>query len=162
MPGRENASMQQTRLSGRLRSNSQALKGILASPAVADFCCGMGGLSLAATQLGMRVVVGVDTNATAVRTFENNFSAAKAIEGSVRSSNVLKRCSELLRPLNGHSAPFVIVSGPPCQGFSAAGSRNPADPRNQILVAVARAVVELKPHCALIENVSMVLADKYE
>lgn len=161
MPGRENASKQQTRLSGRLRSNSQALKGILASPAVADFCCGMGGLSLAATQLGMRVVVGVDTNATAIRTFGNNFSTAKAIEGSVRSLNVLKRCSELLRPLNGHSAPFVIVSGPPCQGFSAAGSRNPADPRNQVLVAVARAVVRMKPLCALFENVSMVLADKH-
>ncbi len=43
-----------------------------------------------------------------------------------------------------------------------AGSRNPADPRNQILVAVARAIVELKPSCALVENVSMVLAGQYK
>ncbi len=121
----------------------------------------MGGLSLAASQLGMRVVVGVDLGATSIRTFGKNFPAAEAVEGSVRSEKVLQRCSQLLRPLNGRSAPSVIVSGPPCQGFSAAGSRNPSDPRNQILVAVARAVVELKPRCALLENVSTVLDSKH-
>jgi DNA (cytosine-5)-methyltransferase 1 len=55
----------------------------------------------------------------------------------------------------------VILSGPPCQGFSAAGSRNPKDRRNKVLVAVAHAIAELQPACALIENVSMVLAEKH-
>ncbi len=130
-------------------------------PAVADLCCGMGGLSLAATQLGMRVLVGVDVNATVVRTFVNNFPEAKVLEGSITSRKVIERCSLELTPLNGKSSPFVILSGPPCQGFSAAGPRNAADPRNQVFVAVARAVVQLKPHCALLENVSMLLADKH-
>ena len=122
--------------------------GSITQPVVADFCSGMGGLSLAAQQLGMQIVAGVDLNAAALRTFKKNFPAAEAIEGSVRSPKILKRCAELF----GNS-PSVVISGPPCQGFSVAGSRDPADPRNQVLVAVARAIVNLTPNCALIENV---------
>jgi len=126
---------------------------------VGDLCSGMGGLSLAARQLGMRVVVGVDTNATAVRTFEKNFPEAVAIEGSIRSSRIIDRCAKLLRTPDG--GPSIVVSGPPCQGFSVAGSRDPSDPRNQILMAVARDIVTLAPDCALVENVSAVLAEEH-
>jgi DNA (cytosine-5)-methyltransferase 1 len=128
-----------------------------AAPLVADLCCGMGGLSLAASSLGMRVTVGVDVNAQAVRTFSKNFPDAEFVEGSVRSSKVLRRCAELLETADGFP---IVVSGPPCQGFSIAGSRDPVDPRNQIFTAVARAIAQLNPHCALVENVSMVLAKK--
>ncbi len=126
---------------------------------VADLCSGMGGMALAARQLGMQIVVGVDSNATAVRTFSKNFPEAQSIEGSIRSSRIIDRCVPLLmRPDGG---PSVVISGPPCQGFSVAGSRDPFDPRNQILMAVARAIATLKPDCALVENVSTVLADKH-
>ncbi len=132
------------------------------SPAVVDLCCGMGGLSLAAQQLGMRIVAGVDLNAAALKTFKNNFPDAEPFEGSVRATTILDRCAELLKPFNGSSPPSIVVSGPPCQGFSMAGPRDPVDPRNQIIVAVARAITKLKPSCALIENVSMVLAEQHE
>lgn len=128
---------------------------------VADLCCGMGGLSLAAQDLGMHVVAGIDLNASALRTFEKNFPTAIALEGSVRSSIILDRCLALLKPDDHPDSASIIVSGPPCQGFSVAGSRNPSDPRNQILVAVARAIVHLQPTCALIENVSTVLAEEH-
>jgi DNA (cytosine-5)-methyltransferase 1 len=118
----------------------------------------MGGLSLAARALGMKVAVGVDVNTQAARTFGKNFPDAEFVEGSVRSSKTLKRCAELLASPN---AVPIVVSGPPCQGFSVAGSRDPVDPRNQILVAVARAIVHLKPHCALVENVASVLTTKH-
>jgi len=131
------------------------------SPLVVDLCCGMGGLSLAARNLGMRIVAGVDVNDHAARTFTKNFPEAEFVQGSVRSLKALRRCSELLEQFNGVSAPSIVVSGPPCQGFSVAGSRDPVDPRNQILVAVARAVNQLQPHCALIENVSAVLTQRH-
>lgn len=120
----------------------------------------MGGLSLAARDLGMRIVVGVDADAKAERTFRNNFPQAEFLQGSVRSLKLLRRSSELLNA-TGALAPLIVVSGPPCQGFSAAGSRDPVDPRNQILVAVARAISHLRPYCALVENVSTVLGQKY-
>jgi DNA (cytosine-5)-methyltransferase 1 len=129
--------------------------------AVVDLCSGLGGLSLAAKNLGMRVVAGVDMNSSALKTFGKNFPDAKAIGGSVRSKTVLAECASLLKPFKAAGKSTVILSGPPCQGFSAAGTRDPADPRNQVLVAVARAISKLEPTCALIENVSMVLADKH-
>jgi DNA (cytosine-5)-methyltransferase 1 len=128
---------------------------------VLDLCCGMGGLSLAAQQLGMRIVAGVDTDVSVLRTFEQNFCQATVIRGSVRAPTVLAKCRELLEATGCGDSPVVVLSGPPCQGFSAAGSRRSSDPRNQILPAVARAIVKLQPSCALIENVSMILAEKH-
>lgn len=133
----------------------------LEEPVVADLCCGMGGLSLSARELGMRVVLGVDIDAHAGRTFQKNFPDAQFLQGSVRSAPVLARCLKVLEPLQRAGHPFVLLSGPPCQGFSVAGPRDPADPRNQILMAVARAIASLKPECAFVENVSMVLAETH-
>src|SRR5476651_1105096 len=67
-----------------LASFHAKFNGSITQPVVADFCSGMGGLSLAAQQLGMQIVAGVDLNAAALRTFKKNFPAAEAIEGSVR------------------------------------------------------------------------------
>jgi site-specific DNA-cytosine methylase len=63
---------------------------------IADLCCGMGRLSVAARDMGMRVVAGADVNPSAVRTFSKNFPEAEASEGSVRSRSVLERCRTLL------------------------------------------------------------------
>lgn len=128
---------------------------------VVDLCCGMGGLSVAAREMGMRVVAGVDVNPSAIRTFSKNFPEAKAIEGSVRSRTVLAQCRALLDGDSDGKRLSVVLSGPPCQGFSMAGSRDPKDRRNKVLVAVAHAIAKLQPDCALIENVSTVLAEKH-
>lgn len=130
-------------------------------PRVIDLCCGLGGLSLASRQIGMTVVAGVDLNTNALKTFRKNFPEAEAIEGSIRSKKILAHCIDLLK-MSKEKTPSVIVSGPPCQGFSMAGPRKPKDPRNQILIAAARAIAELQPDCALIENVSMVLAPEHD
>lgn len=124
---------------------------------VVDLCCGMGGLSVAAREIGMRVVAGVDLNLNALKTFGRNFPEAEAIEGSVQSGTVLKRCRSLL----DGGGMRIVLSGPPCQGFSMAGSRDPKDRRNRVLVAVARSIAKIQPDCALIENVSTVLAEKH-
>lgn len=58
---------------------------------VVDLCCGMGGLSVAARELEMAVVAGVDLNRSALRTFAKNFPQAEAIGGSVLSRTVYQR-----------------------------------------------------------------------
>ncbi len=134
---------------------------LLAKPRVGDLCCGMGGMSLAAAQLDLDVVVGVDNNAEAIRTFGKNFGGAIALQGSIRSRAVLDQCALLLKPQDKPAALSIILSGPPCQGFSDAGSRDPADPRNRVFNAVARAIAELQPDCALVENVAALLSEKH-
>ena len=119
----------------------------------------MGGLSLAAKQLGLHVAAAVDTAGTALKTFGRNFPNAVTIEGTIGGSKAMESCVEALRPYP--RAPLIIVSGPPCQGFSAAGTRDPSDKRNKVFLAVARAITALQPACALVENVATLLSDKH-
>lgn len=131
------------------------------APKVLDLCSGLGGLSLAARQLGMHLVAAVDTEPQALRTFAKNFVDARAIEGSVGGKTVLEKCRAALRESGAAITPLIIVSGPPCQGFSAAGSRKANDKRNKVLLAVARAIKVLRPRCALLENVDALLDEKH-
>jgi DNA (cytosine-5)-methyltransferase 1 len=47
----------------------------------------------------------------------------------------------------------VLLAGPPCQGFSAAGSRRPDDPQNQLFGHVARLARQLGADYVVLENV---------
>lgn len=49
--------------------------------------------------------------------------------------------------------PTVVIGGPPCQGFSSAGMRNPNDARNTLVGEFARLVARLKPAAFVFENV---------
>jgi len=51
----------------------------------------------------------------------------------------------------------VLVAGPPCQGFSTLGKRNPADPRNRLSLHVADWARELRPKVVVVENVAAFL-----
>lgn len=130
-------------------------------PLVVDLCCGMGGISLAAKQLKMTVATGVDTEPAATRTYQENFPSAVTLTGSVRSTSVIVECKAIIERERKEHQDTVVVSGPPCQGFSVAGPRDPNDPRNQILLAVARFIVAVRPRCAMIENVARILDDNH-
>jgi len=132
-----------------------------ACPVVVDLCSGLGGISLAARQLGMRIAAGVDLTKDALRTFNKNFPEAESIEGTVTGSNAIEECSKAITARRTTGAPLIIVSGPPCQGFSAAGPRDPKDKRNKVFLGVARMIAALKPDCALVENVQMLLAEQH-
>lgn len=47
----------------------------------------------------------------------------------------------------------LLVGGPPCQGFSAAGRRDPSDPRNSLFKSYLKFVELLRPRIVLVENV---------
>lgn len=47
----------------------------------------------------------------------------------------------------------VVIGGPPCQGFSWLGKRDPDDDRNKLWLRYAQAVAEVRPAYFLIENV---------
>lgn len=130
-------------------------------PLIIDLCCGLGGISLAARQLGMRIAAGVDLTSEALRTFACNFPEADAIETTVAGKRAVECCRFALARRKLANEPLVVVSGPPCQGFSAAGTRDPKDRRNNVLLAVARAIVALEPACALVENVQTLLSKKH-
>ena len=64
---------------------------------------------------------------------------------------------------------YVVLGGPPCQGFSICGSRDIQDKRNDLLLETIRFIEGLKPKVFLIDRifwllvgVSKVFADEYE
>jgi DNA (cytosine-5)-methyltransferase 1 len=46
-----------------------------------------------------------------------------------------------------------VAGGPPCQGFSVAGRRDPDDPRNNLVFEFCRLVLEIHPRSMMFENV---------
>ncbi len=48
----------------------------------------------------------------------------------------------------------LIVGGPPCQGFSTAGKRNPNDPRNRMAEQYLQVIKFVQPRFIVIENVA--------
>jgi DNA (cytosine-5)-methyltransferase 1 len=54
----------------------------------------------------------------------------------------------------------LVVGGPPCQGFSYAGSRKIEDARNSLVFDFARLCVEMQPRSLCMENVPGILSMK--
>ncbi len=48
----------------------------------------------------------------------------------------------------------ILLAGPPCQGFSTLGKRDPNDPRNRLSLVVADWACALRPSIVVVENVA--------
>lgn len=115
----------------------------------ADIFSGCGGLSLGLERSGMRVCVAVDNDATVRETYEINHRGAKMIVSDVRTvagNDLLKRTPA--RRLD------VLAGCAPCQGFSSLTSKHRReDPRNLLVLELARLVRETDPAVVIMENV---------
>src|SRR5207244_7872599 len=78
-----------------------------------------------------------------------NVPGAEAIKLDITDKEA---AGAVIKRLRGRR-PRVVIAGPPCQGFSRAGPRDPDDPRNGVLGAAVRMAVELDPEIIVIENV---------
>lgn len=124
---------------------------------VVDLFSGAGGLSYGFEKAGMNVLLGIDHDEDAVNTFAKNHKKAKALCADmtkVSVAEVKKLCSD--------KKIHVIVGGPPCQGFSMAGKRQPNDPRNSLFREFIRIVNGIRPDVCVMENVRGLLSMKTE
>ena len=117
---------------------------------VLDLFCGVGGLSSGFEQIqDFQVVGGVDLLGDRLDTFSLNHATANAYGQDIRSI-----ATDVLDDENPR--PYVIVGGPPCQGFSSIRPfRNVdwADPRNNLAEEFCRIVNDLRPEWVVFENV---------
>lgn len=124
-------------------------------PTVIDLFCGAGGMSHGFINENFRVLLGVDCNESAIRTFSKNHRNAKTICADMKTVSVPR-----IRKTIGKSKIDVVIGGPPCQGFSMAGKRIPNDPRNSLFREYLRIVKGLKPGVFVMENVRGLLSMK--
>lgn len=118
---------------------------------VLDLFSGAGGLSRGFLDAGFDVVLGVDFDKTALKTFEKNHAGSKSMQLDLFNHDNINKIEEYL---NKNDIKIdVLVGGPPCQGFSLAGPRNIKDKRNTLYTAMVEVASRLKPQAVILENV---------
>jgi len=114
-----------------------------------DLFAGCGGLSLGIKQAGFNKLADVEILDHAMDTLKFNFPESKHYHGDIAHFNPIDYT-------NGNNV-HLVVGGPPCQGFSVAGKRNPKDIRNELFREYHRVVKELNPYFFILENVPGIL-----
>ena len=126
-----------------------------------DVFAGCGGLSLGLMQAGCQGIFAIERNPLAFDTFRHNLIDGKHYQfnwptwlptKAMSIEDLLKNHADSLEKLKG--TVDVLVGGPPCQGFSVAGKRDPDDPRNKMIDQYFLLIEKLAPRFLVIENVS--------
>ena len=117
-----------------------------------DLFSGAGGLSCGLVEAGWTPLASVEILAPAVQTYKGNFEKKfhdHIVSGDIREQAVKQ---ELYDSVKGKKID-LIVGGYPCQGFSLAGYRVVADPRNSLYLEMLKIVDHLQPDFIVMENV---------
>lgn len=113
-----------------------------------DIFSGAGGLSLGAEMAGLKISTAIEIDPSAAKTFVRNHKGAKVLQGDIQKIHP--------ETLNKDNKPlFVIMGGPPCQGFSMSNTRtrNMTNQKNFLFLEFVRFVQELRPEWFVLENV---------
>jgi len=126
-----------------------------------DLFAGCGGLSLGLVNAGFKGVFAIEKTPDAFSTFIYNLKNKDKKDSfnwpswlpcrSMTTLELLENYKDKLKALEGTIS--LITGGPPCQGFSLAGLRNPEDPRNRLTEEYIELVSIIKPKFLLLENV---------
>lgn len=118
-----------------------------ARPAVVDLFGGAGGMGVGFQRAGFRVALAVEQDRNAAQTYRLNNPGVYVLEFDIARLEAAD-----IKRIIGRN-PTAICAGPPCQSFSAAGSRLSKDPRHHLFQHVLRVARRLKPKFIVIENV---------
>lgn len=116
-----------------------------------DLFSGAGGLSRGFYDAGYDVVLGVDFDEAALKTFRENHGNAEAMKLDLFNHDNINVIVDFLRERDIKLD--VLVGGPPCQGFSIAGPRDMNDKRNSLYLAMVELADRIKPQAVVLENV---------
>ncbi len=119
-------------------------------PAVVDLFAGAGGLGYGFRKAGFRVALAVESDRHAAQTYRLNNPGVPVIEAQIDATT---SSHQLARFMPGVEQVMGLLAGPPCQGYSAAGARDPDAEGNFLYRQVARLAAELRAETVCLENV---------
>lgn len=122
---------------------------------VVSLFSGAGGFSYGFALAGLKPLFGAELDKDACKTYEAN------VGNSCHNVDLSEISPRLFTKLLNGKAPFAIIGGPPCQGFSTAGSRNAEDPRNRLIFNYIHIVREVRPRWFIFENVEGLLTSNH-
>ena len=131
------------------------VKDLRVKPTVVELFAGAGGMMLGLEDAGFSTLLANEVHAHPCMTMRANFPRVPVIEGSIRDLTA----SQMFEQAGYDALPEVdlVAGGPPCQGFSTAGMKDPNDPRNTLIGDYIRIVKEIRPRGFLLENVTGLL-----
>lgn len=136
---------------------SSLIKPYLDSYNFVDLFAGCGGMSEGFIMNGFNLLAANEIDKNIM--FTNKFNHSKHTDeshfilGDVTQEETKQR---IINACEGHQVD-VVIGGPPCQGFSYAGWRDPDDKRNQLFRDFVELVQRIKPKFFVMENVLGIL-----
>lgn len=120
-----------------------------------DIFCGAGGFSVGAHMAGFTTALAIDSDKDLTASFPLNFPRVNLIHADLSGADF-----PALMERAGLKPGFldVLLGGPPCQGFSTIGKREPDDERNRLIGQFFRFVTVAEPRAFVMENVPGLLA----
>lgn len=131
-----------------------------------DLFSGAGGMSEGIIQAGFQILFSSDINEAVMKTYINRHEQLGLIQdynthfelADIKdlTGDFINESIANLEIFKDKEVPHIdaIFGGPPCQGFSRAGKRNPEDPRNKLFKEYVRVIGEVKPDYVVLENVA--------
>ncbi len=140
-----------------------------------DLFAGCGGLSLGLEWAGFQRSAAIEVSADAARTYFHNLVCREEafnhiwqefiedeelqITTGLIVGSIIEKLDTLVTSCKLRGPHLSLVAGgPPCQGFSVAGRRDPNDPRNSLIDYFVDATLLLSPNAVLMENVPAIAA----
>lgn len=125
-----------------------------------DLFAGCGGLSLGFFNSGLwKALFAVEKDPNAFETLHHNLIASNGHflwpdwlpKANIDIKELSRKYRQQLKELRGKID--LVTGGPPCQGFSMAGRRDPSDLRNQLVHSYLDIISLVKPKALFFENV---------
>lgn len=136
---------------------AKQLKKQLSDHSILDLFSGAGGLSEGFVQEGFEIIAANELVETYFKSYLHNHptinSPDKAILGDITSPEIKAKIIDSAQSSNVG----LVIGGPPCQGFSLAGWRDPNDDRNQLFRDYFDIVEAVRPSMFVMENVPGIL-----
>lgn len=138
-----------------LEKHITSQQGILRPTALSLFS-GCGGLCYGIKAAGFRIVGASEIHDAYRSIYKLNFPEVPLMSNDVRKITEAE-CAHITK---AEGQIDLIAGGPPCQGFSLTGKRNPEDARNSLFNDYLRIANTIRPKVVLMENVRLLSSMK--